>query len=419
MSTITLFLKDHEGQQRIFLEFAYSAKINSVVRKLPGAEWSQSNKKWHLPAEQKSVDILRQKISPLHNVDTALLKKQLEERNKRAIEEMHSPVEMAHYKKAPLAEKLPLNYQKRIQPVNGHIIPMMFEHLKLKAYSASTIKTYLYEMGQLLQTLGHIPADELMPEHLKRYLLYCVEKLGLRENTLHSRINSLKFYYEQVLKREKFFWDIPRPKKPLLLPEVLSEVEIGRLFRAIENIKHKAIVFTAYSAGLRVSEVVNLKIKNVDSHRMTLFIEKAKGKKDRIVNLSPLLLDILRSYLLKWQPRPLNYLFEGAVAGEAYSARSAQLIFHDARMKAGIHKDVSFHALRHSFATHLLEKGVDIRYIKDILGHFDIRTTERYTHVSKRLLVNIGSPLDDLVDKGIIEFSLAQPTISKNASKKP
>ena len=212
----------------------------------------------------------------------------------------------------------------------------------------------------------------------------------------------MKFYYEQVLGREKFFWEIPRLKKQLILPKVLNESEIGRLFRSIENIKHKAIVFTAYSSGLRVSEIVHLKIKDVDSQRMTLFIDNAKGKKDRIVNLSPLLLDILRAYLKKCKPRPLKYLFEGRRFGEPYSIRSAQEVFSAARKKAGINKEVSFHGLRHSFATHLLEKGVDIRYIKDILGHFDIKTTERYTHVSKRMLVNIVSPLDDLLAKGVL-----------------
>jgi len=177
---------------------------------------------------------------------------------------------------------------------------------------------------------------------------------------------------------------------------------LGKLFKAITNLKHKAIVFTAYSAGLRVSEVVNLKISDIDSGRMTIFIAKAKGKKDRVVHLSPLLLDILRAYLRKEKPKPLLYLFEGAKKGEPYSIRSAQQIFIDAKSRAGISKAVPFHGLRHSFATHLLEKGVDIKYIKEILGHFDIRTTERYLHVAKKDLVNISSPLDDLREKGIL-----------------
>jgi integrase/recombinase XerD len=293
---------------------------------------------------------------------------------------------------------------RKVSNFNLHVLWDMEEKLRLKAYSQSTIRIYLNEMSQLLAMLGDIPAENLRPEHLKRYLIFCFEKLGLKENTLHSRINAMKFYYEQVLGREKFFWDIPRPKKQIILPKVLNETEIGRLFRGIRNLKHKAVVFTAYSAGLRVSEVVSLKISDVDSQRMTLFIERAKGKKDRVVNLSPLLLDILRVYIKKCNPRPLKYLFEGERPGEPYSIRSAQQVFLTAKRRAGIDKNVSFHALRHSFATHLLEKGVDIKYIKDILGHFDIRTTERYTHVSRNALVNIVSPLDDLYRRGVVSL---------------
>ncbi len=284
----------------------------------------------------------------------------------------------------------------RIGLINAHVLPSMEEMLKLKAYSPSTIRTYLNEISQLLITLKDIPADQLTPDHLKRYLVYCYEKLHLKENTLHSRINALKFYYEKVLGREKFFWEIPRPKKQLILPQVLSETELCRLFRALPNLKHKAMLFTIYSAGLRVSELASLRIKDVDSSRMLIFIEKAKGKKDRYVGLSPVLLDILRGYIKLYKPRPVNFLFESEQTGKAYPIRTIQKIFEDARKKAGITKKMGVHGLRHSFATHLLEKGTDIRYIKEILGHFDIKTTERYLHVSRRDLVNIVSPLDDL-----------------------
>lgn len=296
-----------------------------------------------------------------------------------------------------LAKRTIVNYKSStIQPVNAHVIPAMHQHLKLKAYSPSTIKTYLGEMTQLLSLIQNIPADELTPEHLKRYLVHCYEKLKLTENTLHSRINAMKFYYEQVLGREKFFWEIPRPKKRFILPKVLGENELKRVFNAHQNKKHKAILFTAYSAGLRVSEVVNLQMKHIDRDRMQLLIEGAKGKKDRYVMLSPVLLDILSNYYITSKPRPLKYIFEGPEPGTAYSAKSMQKIFQMAREKAGIHKTLTFHSLRHSFATHLLEKGVDIKYIRDLLGHFDIKTTARYLHVKREQLVNIVSPLDDL-----------------------
>jgi integrase/recombinase XerD len=199
--------------------------------------------------------------------------------------------------------------------------------LMLKAYSPSTIRTYRGELMVYLQVLGKHSAKELLTDDVKRYLLKCMKE-GLTENTMHSRINALKFYYEQVLGREKFFLDIPRPKKPSQLPKVLGEQEITRLFNAVTNNKHKAILFAAYSAGLRVSEVVNLKLRDIDSDRMQIFVERAKGKKDRLVTLSPVLLDVLRAYLKEQKPKPKQYLFEGTEApGMPHSTRSAQRSF--------------------------------------------------------------------------------------------
>jgi site-specific recombinase XerD len=270
------------------------------------------------------------------------------------------------------------------------------QQLKLKAYSTSTIRTYRNEFLQLLQLLKNKPVNKLSVEDIKRYLVYTMEKEGISENTAHSRLNALKFYFEQVLGREKFFWEIPRPKRPQQLPKLLNENEIRRLFNALNNRKHKAMLFTAYSAGLRVSEIVNLKISDIDSSRMQIRIACAKGKKDRYVNLSPVLLDILRQYAIHYKPNPTYYLFESEFSGNAYPTRTVQQIFTNAKHKAGIKKEVGIHSLRHSFATHLLDKGTDIKYIKDLLGHFSIKTTERYLHVSKRQLVNIISPFDDL-----------------------
>jgi len=156
------------------------------------------------------------------------------------------------------------------------------------------------------------------------------------------------------------------------------------------------MLFTAYSAGLRLSEIVNLKISDIDSKRMQIFVCHAKGKKDRYVNLSPVLLDILRKYIQLYKPRPKIYLFESEQTGNRYPARTVQQIFSNAKQKAEIRKEVGIHSLRHSFATHLLDKGTDIKYIKDLLGHFSIKTTERYLHISKKRLVNIISPFDDL-----------------------
>jgi site-specific recombinase XerD len=291
-----------------------------------------------------------------------------------------------------------------IAECNAHVLPAMRQHLVLKSYSPSTHKTYINEVSQFLFTIGSHRADDFTTARLKDYLQYCFEKLGLSENTLHSRINALKFYFEQVLNKDRFFWDIPRPKKPEILPKLLNEDELRRLFRALTNKKHKAMLFTAYSAGLRVSEIVNLKIAHIDSQRMQIFIERAKGKKDRYVNLSPVLLDILRKYMVEYNPRPKEYLFESQETLGPYPIRTVQQIFSNAKRKAGIRKEVGVHSLRHSFATHLLDKGTDISYIKDLLGHFSIKTTERYLHVSKKQLVNVISPLDDLYARNSIEW---------------
>jgi site-specific recombinase XerD len=205
-----------------------------------------------------------------------------------------------------------------------------------------------------------------------------------------------------VLKRDRIFIDIPRPKKHSQLPKLLNEDEISRLFDALENKKHKAMLLATYSAGLRVSEVANLKIEDIDSERMQLRIERAKGKKDRYVTLSRFLLDVLRDYFATYVPQPKVYLFESEQSGEAYPTRTIQQIFSNARSKAKILKQVGIHSLRHSFATHLLDKGTDIKYIKDLLGHFNLKTTERYLHVTNRQLMQIMSPLDDMAKRGKI-----------------
>jgi site-specific recombinase XerD len=207
-------------------------------------------------------------------------------------------------------------------------------------------------------------------------------------------MNALKFYYEQVLHKEKMFFDIPRPKKPEILPKVISKERIADLINSIENVKHKTIIMLTYACGLRVSEVVSLKIKHIDGQRKTISIERAKGKKDRVVSLNPNMLIMLREYYRQYQPK--DYLFEGQFENEHLSARSMQQVMQNAKRKAGIIQDGSMHMLRHSFATHLLDKGIDVVFIQKLLGHNNIKTTLRYLHVTNKDLVNILSPLADI-----------------------
>lgn len=412
MKKVILKPLHHRLQESIGIYFDRDTLLNSIVSKQTGVKWSQTNKCWLIPLSKENHTRLVLALKNNAQIEQSSLYNYLAQKKKKdngkeksglAKVKAGSIVPETSHAVAITKKALVLSTEK-IQPVNAHILPTMRQRMKLRALSNSTIKTYLNEMAQLLQTLHKIPADDLTPELLRRYLVYCFEKLMLSENTLHSRINALKFYYEQVLGREKFFWEIPRPKKHLILPKVLGEDELVRLFNALNNLKHKAMLFTAYSAGLRVSEIAALKIKQIDSSRMQILIENAKGKKDRYVSLSPVLLDVLRAYIKTYKPKPKEFLFESEQTESAYPTRTIQKVFQTAKEKAGIKKDVGVHSLRHSFATHLLEKGTDIRYIKDLLGHFNIKTTEKYLHVSRKALVNISSPLDDLWRTGKIEW---------------
>jgi integrase/recombinase XerD len=346
----------HKGQKRIAIYFEKDAQAIKRMKALPGARWSITKKVWHLPDEpgyRKQFG-----LPPAREGKEVLLK---------------------------------------IHNTNQPALAKLVETLQLKGYSPSTVTTYRSEFAQLLAAIKSKPVEELTVERLRSYFLYCLNTLKLTENTLHSRLNAVKFYFEQVLKREKFFFEIPRPKRPLQLPKVISEEKILRGLVSVENLKHRAILFTAYSAGLRVSEVVKLKVTDVDGDRMQLRIEAAKGKKDRMATLANATLHLLREYFKMYKPK--IYLFPGQFGDEPYSTRSAQSIFNNTFKKMGLPPTISFHSLRHSYATHLLENGTDIKYIQELLGHNDIKTTLRYTHVSKKELGKIQSPLDKIFAK--------------------
>lgn len=394
MHTVVLRPFVHRDQEVIGIEAPHTQSLDRAIRKIKGVKWSQTKKCWYLLLNRDSHQALRDALQQLAALDEGGLRAYLLKR--KAVK----AASLSGAEGKPAAKPVAATVAWKVSPENTEAMNRFLEQLKLKAYSPSTLKTYRNEFLQLLQLLKKKRVDELTPDDLRRYFVYCLEKRNLSENTLHSRINAIKFYFEQVLGREKFFWEIPRPEKPFRLPNVLGEKEITRLFNAVTNRKHKAILFTAYSAGLRVSEAVALRLKDIDRDRMQMKIVAGKGKKDRYTVLSPVLLDVLRSYIKQCERRPQTYLFEGDRPGEPYSSRSAQKVFQRAKVKAGIAKEVSFHSLRHSFATHLLEKGIDIRFIKDLLGHFSIKTTERYTHVAKNRLVQIASPLDDLWLRG-------------------
>lgn len=397
MQTVVLKSLQHQGKECIGIFFETNSKLNGAIRKNAGARWSKTHQCWWLPLSKENYNKLFFALKGLASIEQSALHQYLAERKKQYPLPGSLPVKWPQGNIKDVAgQRVTVYREEKISVVNKHVLPAMEQYLKLKAYSPSTAKTYLNEMAQLLQTIKTIPADELRPEHLRRYLVYCFEKLGLTENTLHSRINALKFYYEQVLGREKFFWEIPRPKKRELLPKIFNQQEIAAIINSVKNLKHKTMLMLAYSAGLRVSEVIHLRTLGIDSKRMSIFISQAKGKKDRVASLSPVLLVMLREYAKKYKPDKKGFLFEGARKSEPYSSRSLQEVLQEAKKKAGILRPGSIHSLRHSFATHLVDRGTDVTMIQKLLGHNDIKTTLRYLHTSNRDLLKIVSPLDEL-----------------------
>jgi site-specific recombinase XerD len=265
--------------------------------------------------------------------------------------------------------------------------------LMLQKYSWNTIKNYRGALKEYCEAFENKTPDDILPTEAKNWLTQKVKE-GWGEAVLVTMLCALRFYYVKMQGRKDWEFHLPFPRRAETLPNILSQREVKGIFDAIDNLKHKTMLLMGYAAGLRVSEVVNLKLKDIDSDRMVISIKGAKGKKDRCVMLSQVLLETLRDYYKAYKPK--EWLFEGQ-SYDCYSTRSVQKIFQNAKEKASIKKEVSFHALRHSFATHLHEAGTDIRIIQELLGHNSSKTTERYTHVSNRTIQKVQSPLDSLM----------------------
>ena len=264
-----------------------------------------------------------------------------------------------------------------------------------KRYSKNTIKTYCNYFKDFCTYFNEEKLEDVTKDKINSYILEMINFKNISISQQNQRINAIKFYYEKVLGREKQYYELHRPHKEHKLPKVLSKNEVKNILNSCNNIKHKCILMLIYSAGLRRSELLNLKVSDIDSERMVINIKGAKGMKDRISLLSDNLLNILRKYYKEYKPKA--YLFEGQGGGK-YSATSVANILKKAAMKAGIRKNVTPHMLRHNFATHLLEQGTDLRYIHELLGHNSSKTTEIYTHVSKRAIDKIKNPVDDFFE---------------------
>jgi site-specific recombinase XerD len=375
----------HRGAEQIGFYFLKNREIEEQVRKIKGVKWSQTNRCWYVPLTRedckKAYDILK----IVAEINLHELHEYLDKRRVIVVVKKMSGQQPVMNTGALITFKL--------SDENLQQLEMMVKTLQLKAYSPNTIRVYKDEMAALMRLLGNFPVYGLTAAQIKSYLLWLLQKRNLSETKVHSSLNAIKFYFEQVLHQTKMFLEIPRPKRPLKLPTVHSQNEIKNILNAKENMKHKTMLMTGYAAGLRISEIVKLKPGDIDSERMVIYIRSGKGKKDRQVSLSTVLLKQLRVYYTQFKPK--EYLFEGADGGP-YSVRSLQKVFQSAKQLSGNQKTGGIHSLRHSYATHLMENGTDIRIIQELLGHNSLRTTERYTHVSRKLISKIESPLDRL-----------------------
>jgi integrase/recombinase XerD len=372
---------EHKAKAVILLKFGYNPNIVARLKQIASPAWSSTHKGWWVLDTPKMRSLLKieQVVKAETNFGTG--------ETVAVVSNQHA----AHQYLAALYK------DHKIFAPNQHVLPNMQQQLVLKGYSSNTIRTYLGEMAVFLAAIKNNVADEFSVDRIKQYFAYCLSTLKISENTAHSRMNALKFYYEQVLGKTKFFVELPRPKKPQKLPKVISEESILKGLLGVANKKHRALLFLAYSAGLRVSEVVKIKITDINYDRSQLLIEGAKGKKDRMVTLAKSLVPIIEDYKKDYSPS--FYLFEGQNRAAHYNARSAQVIFKAAFNNLGLDSRLSFHSLRHSFATHLLDGGTDISYIQKMLGHNDIKTTLIYADVSQKKVAEVESPLDKLMRK--------------------
>ena len=281
--------------------------------------------------------------------------------------------------------------------LKSHRILEAFEaKIILKGYSSSTLKNYRLNIINFLSYFEEHDIEMLTRAEIESYVYKLKVKYRISDSKQNGVINSIKFLYEKIFEKPRTYYNIQRPKRSKDLPNVLSEKEVLRLINTPLNIKHKAILYTIYSGGLRISELINLRIEDIRTDEGFIFIKSAKGKKDRVTLLAKNLELILEKYMSKY--RPSYWLFEGSEGGR-YSLSSVQKLFRRAVKEANINPWATPHTLRHSFATHLLQGGVNLRYLQSLLGHSSSKTTEIYTHVMKVDQALIKNPLDKIMEK--------------------
>ena len=338
----------HEGEKRLRIGFSETGYLPSILLKIKGCLWSKTLKSWHVP--DNNFNRKKLSMAPIHD-------EFLDETHHQALEQM----------------KL---------------------WMQSRRYSDQTVQTYCDALKVFFRHTQHKPIETIDEQDIVLFNNHYILKKGYSSSYQNQVVNAIKLYFGTLLHKTLRPEIIHRPKREKPLPNVLSKAEVKQILEAPTNLKHRAMLSLIYSCGLRRSELLSLKPKEVDSHRMLLIIRQAKGKKDRITPLSPKILELLRSYFSAYRLKV--YLFEGQNPGQPYHERSLANALNLAVQKCGIKKPVTLHWLRHSYATHLLESGTDLRYIQELLGHSSSRTTEIYTHVSNHNLQQIKSPFDDL-----------------------
>jgi len=346
------------------LYFIYNQAVIEAIKQLPLCRWNGTENCWTLPYSEPSIKSIRE-FAVANGLEWI-------------------------YREEQKQKVLPPNRSQAKLRANPETYLAKLRELR---YSTNTIDSYTFMFKEFINYYPDKELGDITEEEIVGYLQYLVTERKISTSYQNQAINAIKFYYERVLGGRRRVYLIERPREEKFLPEVLSQEEVTALLNAIDNLKHKAVLMTIYSGGLRISELINLKIKDIDSNRMQIRIEQGKGKKDRYTLLGQKTLEVLRSYVKQYQPR--EWLFEGVNYGP-FSETSIKKALKTALEKTKITKHVTPHTLRHSFATHLLESGTDLRYIQSLLGHQSTKTTEIYTHITVKGFDQIKNPLDRL-----------------------
>ncbi|MEJ7643702.1 MAG: site-specific tyrosine recombinase/integron integrase [Chryseolinea sp.] len=360
------------NKRHIGLQFYPDKVVHALIKTLDSPKWSSDNRMVYLKNTPQSFNQLFETFKGVAYMNCRYFF-----RNK-PLHKGAQEVDLVSLRTLEIMKNCPAEY---------------IEHLEMKRYSLNTARSYVTLFARFRAAFSTKALAEINEFDIKRYM-HGVVKQGKSHSYQNQVINAIKFYYEQVLNMPQRFYDIDRPRPERKLPSVLSEEEVTRMIASMENLKHKAILMTVYSCGLRLSELLNLKLKDINGDRSTVLVRDGKGKRDRHTILGVKTLTLLRKYFVAFRPK--EYLFEGQDGGR-YSAKSVQNIVAMAVVKAGITRPATTHTLRHSFATHLLENGTDLRYIQALLGHSSSKTTEIYAHVSTKRLKEIVSPVDRLM----------------------